>query len=440
MRQRLQQLSDEAVRLVDGFGTARVGSDELADGLRHLPQTATADPSVALVRIRKALQFVVEAAYERQFHEPPNTRPLENLVQRLVKEGDLSRRLAAYGNLVRDLGNIGAHSFGEAVTLTDVVQALEQLLPLLRWHREQVGSAVPDEQPNPPSAALREPSGSPAARHDAGIPSPVAQRGWRRLTGVFSLTFAFTAGAVALVALLRWFPSQPTSTPSVPPPVHQISNQSARLPAGAVLRLVYEGTPRSHPVEGAIVLDFRLRFRKDRQGDWRKLSDGERLSRSDDYKLEVRSNETSYLYVFQVDSRGKLTCLFPALSGCQFSSGSNPLAAEREVRIPFDRTIRLDDHLGLEHVYAVASSDRWPELETALAAAEAAPGAGEDVTEPLGLSLRGVGGTLRETTDGPVKPEELPVKCADETFSGRGLSVLVAERWFRHVAPGQSAD
>jgi len=447
MRERLQELSNEAIQIIAEFGAGRVGAAELADGMRHLVQTATADPSAALVRVRKALQFVVEAAYERQFKEPAGTRPLENLAQRLVKEGDLPRRLAAYGNLVRDLGNIGAHSFGEVVTLADVVNALEQLLPFPRLHREQAGPAPPPASPapsaRPPFTALPAPSRSRPGLVVGATGAVVAFASWWRSAKWPTCSVVITIGILVLLAPLLWFLNRLASprgaeVPGATSPV-RVPARIARLPAGEVLRLLYEGKPpSSRAVGGSVTLRLGLRFRPDRRGKWLALLDGDSLSEADDYRVEARSSVEGYLYVFQVDSEGGLTTLFPALPGFRHASGSNPIGADQDVRIPSAATIYLDPKLGLEHMYAVLAAERWPELETALAGAEALPGAGEKVTAPLDLHLRGVGGTLPETADGPARPEERSVERHDEEFVGQGLIVLVVERWFHHVAPGRS--
>jgi hypothetical protein len=427
MSDRLRKLSDEAARIIAGFGDAIPGTEELREGMHHLPQTAAADPAVALVRVRKALQFVVAAAYERQFKEPAGTRPLENLVQRLVKEGDLPRRLAAYGNLVRDLGNIGAHSFEEAVALADVEQALEQVLPLLRWHGAHAAPA-----PHP----------APTVRPDAGPQTPKQDR--RRGRG-WGWTAVGVSSALVL-GLVIWLTirSFTGGTPSAQPAVGQDSKESAavhvpsrvgRLPAGAVLQLIYEGEPPSGQAQGSVSLRLEVRFRKGRRGDWQSLADGAKLSSADEYRLVASPSVARYLYVFQVDSLGKLTTLYPALAGARYSSGSNPLPAGQEVHVPADSALHLDENLGPEHVYAILATAPWVDLEKALLAAEAAPGAGESVTEPFQLALRGVGGTVPLSGEATATGKESPVERRAQEFSGFGLSLLVVERWFVHIAP-----
>ena len=73
---------------------------------------ADVDPEMALTRARKVLEYVVRDIYLRRVKEPPGTRPLENLLDRLAKDGHFPVRLNAYANTVRMLGNVGTHNFG----------------------------------------------------------------------------------------------------------------------------------------------------------------------------------------------------------------------------------------------------------------------------------------------------------------------------------------
>src|SRR6516162_11710620 len=98
---RLEQLSDQF--------------RELRDGVQKAVLVAEIDPDMALTRARKVLEFVVREVFERRVNEPPGTRPLENLLQRLSKDGHLPARLAAYANTVRELGNVGTHHFGQGM-------------------------------------------------------------------------------------------------------------------------------------------------------------------------------------------------------------------------------------------------------------------------------------------------------------------------------------
>src|SRR3954469_4550981 len=128
---------------------------ELREGVRKAVLVAEVDPEMALTRARKVLVYVVRDVFERRIQEPPGTRPLENLLQRLVKDGHFPDRLDAYASTVRKLGNVGTHSFGERVTVTDVYQALTQLMSILEWYFEVerpdalTRSSVPPQRPAP---------------------------------------------------------------------------------------------------------------------------------------------------------------------------------------------------------------------------------------------------------------------------------------------------
>lgn len=140
----LDQLSDEFV--------------ELREGVRKAIRIADHDPEMALTRTRKVLEYVVRDIYGRRCNEKPGTQPLENLLQRLSKDGHLPRRVSAYANAIRDLGNVGTHTFGEGVSMEDVRQSLGQLMPVLEWY-------VNVERPDAVTMNQRQGDSS----HDAGI-------------------------------------------------------------------------------------------------------------------------------------------------------------------------------------------------------------------------------------------------------------------------------
>ena len=141
---RLEQLSDQF--------------RELREGVQKAIQVADVDPEMALTRTRKVLEYVVRDVYERRVGEPPGTRPLENLLQRIVKDGHFPDRLDAYANTIRKLGNVGTHTFGEKVTAADVHQSLSQLVPILEWYfedeRPEAEAGKQSARPRPPTAAV----------------------------------------------------------------------------------------------------------------------------------------------------------------------------------------------------------------------------------------------------------------------------------------------
>ena len=106
---------------------------ESVDGAVKIAEDA---PKMALISVRKSLEFVVRDVFERRTQKPPGSQPLENLLQRIAKDGYFPDRLNAFANTIRGLGNVGAHGFGEKVTSADVHQSLAQLVPILEWYFE----------------------------------------------------------------------------------------------------------------------------------------------------------------------------------------------------------------------------------------------------------------------------------------------------------------
>ena len=119
---------------------------ELSDGVQRAIRIAPVDPDMALTRARKVLEAIIHDIYKQHYNEPAGTRPLENLLQRLVRDGVLPKRLAAYANAIRELGNVGTHGVGESVTTKDVTRSLEDLLTLLEWYfdKSRVESSIPE--------------------------------------------------------------------------------------------------------------------------------------------------------------------------------------------------------------------------------------------------------------------------------------------------------
>jgi hypothetical protein len=106
---------------------------DLREGIHRALRIADADPEMALARTRKVLDLLLRDVYQRRLNQPAGTRPLENLIQQLVKEGCFPARLEAYATAVRLLGNVGVHRFEQDVGPADVNRALLQLLPILEW-------------------------------------------------------------------------------------------------------------------------------------------------------------------------------------------------------------------------------------------------------------------------------------------------------------------
>jgi hypothetical protein len=169
------------------------------------------------------------------------------------------------------------------------------------------------------------------------------------------------------------------------------------------------------------------------------LNDGDALkSIVDGYILLIQPRTSGYLYVFQVDSAGKLDWVFPKNAASAASTGSNPVPADQVVQIPSGDTpevLFLDENQGVERIYVVLSASRWDELERRLAAAQAVPMPSESRGLDANFKNRGVGG--RRRVDGipsAVKPQDdglLELPCSGLEYEASGNRMIIC-RWFRH--------
>ena len=144
---------------------------ELRSGVQKAIRIADDDPEMALTRARKVLEYVVRDVFEQRINEPPGTRPLENLLDRLVKDGFIPVRLDAYANTVRKLGNVGTHNFSERITAADVYQSLAQLMPILEWYFEEERPEAGVE-PGPSASTRGSDQTKPADAVPIGQPGP----------------------------------------------------------------------------------------------------------------------------------------------------------------------------------------------------------------------------------------------------------------------------
>jgi hypothetical protein len=183
---------------------------ELRSGTLRAIQVAPADPEMALTRCRKVLESMIRQVYERRIAEPPGSRPLENLLQRLVKDGHLPRRLEAYANSVRMLGNVGTHGFGEGVTADDVLHSISQLKPILLWYAQQQASeslSPISAQPTlPASSVLTERNAFSSQSVVIHYPAPIAVA-YRRFCNHENPTDRLLKLFVAAEAVVRYLVS-----------------------------------------------------------------------------------------------------------------------------------------------------------------------------------------------------------------------------------------
>ena len=293
--------------------------EELRDGVRQAVAIAELDPDMALTRARKVLEFIVREVYQRRVGEEPGTRPLENLLQRLVKDGHLPEREAVYANAVRGLGNVGTHVFGKKVTKSDVAQSLTQLTFILEWYFEherpagKMGVLPPPGTSAAHSAGVMVSAGDRAESVSKPALRTVGKRAARRVAALAVLVFILAA---ACVGGWWWWQRQDTLVPNPsavgPGKGTPVPDVSAVAPHDSDLSGVYEcvgGAGASMEYHGQIDISkegycYRVKWTVGIQhSSGIAIRDGDTLSVAihDDDK-----DEPAGIAVYRVESDGKL--------------------------------------------------------------------------------------------------------------------------------------
>jgi hypothetical protein len=99
------------------------------------------------------------------------------------------------------------------------------------------------------------------------------------------------------------------------------------------------------------------------------------LTADDSYRLVMQTAGERYVYVYQLDSRGRLMNLFP---NNVYSSIQNPLDQEQIYHVPSDPDwFHLGEKKGEEQIYVVASAQPMRELEELYTQYDSADGRGK---------------------------------------------------------------
>jgi len=99
-----------------------------------------------------------------------------------------------------------------------------------------------------------------------------------------------------------------------------------------------------------------------RDGETRSLSAGGVLTPNDNYRVTFTPNENSYVYVYQIDAKGKAEPVFP---NSEYSKTGNPAKAKQTYNVPPEgQWLSLDQAPGDEEIVVVASRNELTDAKT----------------------------------------------------------------------------
>jgi hypothetical protein len=175
--------------------------EDIKRSLAQLRRIAKPDPAMALVRARRVLEYVIRDLFQRHVPERAGTRPLDNLVARLVKDEVIDLHTKAYIDQVRELGNAATHGdVGKEFSETDAFRAIDSLMVVLEWYfkKEQIGDIEQlRKEVESDDAAVQ--SYKHRFQHAQEQRRTIAH--WRKFGGVIGMCIA----AFALGMVHRWF-------------------------------------------------------------------------------------------------------------------------------------------------------------------------------------------------------------------------------------------
>jgi hypothetical protein len=291
-------------------------------------------------------------------------------------------------------------------------KALEYFISTSQW----IDAFKPplDEKVDRLASAILSLAGHEARIEPKKAPAPKSKTGLL----VAIIAILVLAGAGTAYMLLK---SNGEKPPEETLPEFKVTGVSA--PVEAALKQVYTAKLEGPEPTASVIVAFR---RGDDQ-PWQMLKDGQDLSSADQYRVMLRPQETAHFYLFQFDSRGKLDFIFPKNEANPHSMGSNPVAPGEWTGVPAEgQAFRLDDNVGIEHLFVVVTQKAWGPLEQTLANANAAQPSGSS-ENPLALRTRG-----SAAQGEPGIPEGIH-GIPPKPLAGK-QGVLAIERWFRHVA------
>lgn len=153
----------------------------------------------------------------------------------------------------------------------------------------------------------------------------------------------------------------------------------------------------------------------------KELHNGDTLTQRDNYAIEFTPKTSAYVYIYQIDTMGNPTMLFP---NSEFSQSSNQVEPGRLYRVPdLGKWLFLDENKGSENIVVIARKDEIKNPEKVcwkvLGAEQTMIASTKPASKSTGAEsrTRGLGGTREERSVQGIR-QELKVDTGTGTNSG----------------------
>ena len=216
---------------------------------------------------------------------------------------------------------------------------------------------------------------------------------------------------------------EPT-TQVIPPTSEPVTQAAAPSPEPPAPTEPSAESPESTPIELRLII-----MKRAPDDTVTVLEEGGVLTGDDFYGIFFEPAEDSWVYILQQDSTTAIDVLFP---NPDFSDLTNPVPGGTAVWIPknVNNWFHLDQNIGAESFFVVASKEQNQELETIIAGHQR-----EVLLGPLAGFLqsdaRGVGGSKKLDKEPKILPDGSTLELEQQLLQGEGDNFVYALR-FEH--------
>ena len=152
------------------------------------------------------------------------------------------------------------------------------------------------------------------------------------------------------------------------------------------------------------------------------------LYSNDNYAIYFKPGRTCYMYVFQEDSTGKVYRLFPNTT---YGTETNPVIKGTEYWVPSrDTWLYLDENVGKERIYVIASVERSQKLASLANASNNTPAVSRETFSDTIKTMGPAGVRASRVSRVNLPDKSIAEVLSEKTFSEK--SEFIHSVWFWH--------